>query len=320
MRADRSATAPDTATATDTDTDTDDRASRVPGPPSGATATTPRGMRVRSLGAFFALAFGLGWGTIAIIVLFMDQIEAVFGEIGYTNPVFILAVWSPGIAGVLLVWRHYGPAGVRSFLRRVTLWRMPAAWWVFLVLGVPAIVYAGAAIKGTLGDPFPFSPWQDVLPLLGFALIIGPVEEFGWRGVALPLLQRRFAPLWAGLILGVVWGLWHAPAFLLSGTPQSGWTFGPYFLGVLALSVIWTPLFNVSGGSILIAALFHYQVNGPAWPDAQPWDYVVYGVVALIIVVLNRRRMFSREGAVTDVLMPGDEQRSDARPPATLQA
>ena len=290
----------------------EDQAARIPGQSPGPTAMTKRGMNFRSLGAFFALAFGLGWATIAVIILFTDQIEAVFGEIGYTNPVFILAVWSPGIAGVLLVWRHYGLAGVGSFLRRVTLWRMPVAWWVFLVLGVPAIVYAGAAIKGTLGDPFSFSPWYDVLPLLGFALIIGPVEEFGWRGVALPLLQRRFAPLWAGLILGVIWGLWHAPAFLLSGTPQSGWSFGPYFLGVLALSVIWTPMFNVSGGSILIAALFHYQVNGPAWPDAQPWDYVVYGVVAVIIVVLNRRRMFTREGAATEILMPGDEHQSDA--------
>ena len=163
-----------------------------------------RGLTFRSLGAFFALAFGLGWGTMAAMAVFTDRIEAVFGPIGYTNPVFILAVWSPAIAAFLLVWHHYGAAGVRSFLRRLTLWRMPAAWWAFLVLGVPAIVYLGAAIKGAITDPFAFSPWYDVLPLLGAALIIGPVEEFGWRGVALPLLQRRFPPLGAGLLLGVV--------------------------------------------------------------------------------------------------------------------
>jgi hypothetical protein len=66
-------------------------------------------------------------------------------------------------------------------------------------------------------------------------------------------------------------------------------------------------MFNASGGSILIAMLFHWQINGPAWPDAQPWDYVVYGVAAVLIVLVNRRRMFTREGAVTEILMPGDE-------------
>ena len=50
-------------------------------------------------------------------------------------------------------------------------------------------------------------------------------------------------------------------------------------LGVLALSVIITPLFNAAQGSILMAALFHFQVNGPAWPDAQPWENYLFAVV-----------------------------------------
>jgi len=180
------------------------------------------------------------------------------------------------------------------------------AWWVFLVTGIPAVYYVGAAIKGTLTDSFPFSPWYDVLPALLIGLVIGPIEELGWRGVALPLLQRRVAPLWAGLILGAIWGVWHVPAFLLSGTPQSAWSFGPFFIGVLAISVILTPMFNAARGSLLIAALFHFQMNGPAWPDAQPWDMLVFGIAAVLIVLLNRKAMLSRNGAVTEVLMPGE--------------
>ena len=261
----------------------------------------PPDMNLRTVWWFMAITFALGWGIGAMLFLFADQIEAVFGEMSGTNPVFILLVWSPAIAGVGLVWRHHGLAGVGWYLRRVTRWRVSSPWWAFLLLGIPAVKYLGAAFNGTAGD-FPFSPWYGLLPALALALVIGPVEELGWRGVALPLLQRRYAPLWSSLILGAFWAVWHAPSFLLSGTPQSAWSFGPYLIGVLALSVIITPLFNAAQGSILMAMMFHFQINGPAWPDAQPWENYLFALIAVGVVILNRRAMLSREGAATEVV------------------
>jgi membrane protease YdiL (CAAX protease family) len=280
---------------------------RGAGEQRGRTETSPRDVPFGALGPFFALAFGLGWGIGLLMVLFMEQIEAVFGPIGYTNPVFILIVYSPAIAGLALVWWHCGVAGLGRYFRRLALWRLPGAWWLFLLLGIPAVKYLGAAFNGT-ATTFPFSPWYGALPALVAALLIGPVEELGWRGVALPLLQRRLAPLWASLILGAAWGVWHLPAFLLSGTPQSAWSFGPFVVGVLALSVLVTPMFNASGGSILIAALFHFQMNCPTWPDAQPWENYLFALAAVAIVLLNRRTMLARDSAVTGVLAPAGGQ------------
>jgi hypothetical protein len=77
---------------------------------------------------------------------------------------------------------------------------------------------------------------------------------------------------------------------------------------VVAISVILTPMFNAAGGSLLVAALFHFQMNGPAWPDAQPWDTLVFVAVAVVVVLLNWKAMLTREGAVTGVLMPGEER------------
>ena len=62
----------------------------------------PAGMTPRTLRAFFALAFALGWGVLAALILFTTQVEAIFGEISGTNPVFIVAVYSPAIAAVFL--------------------------------------------------------------------------------------------------------------------------------------------------------------------------------------------------------------------------
>lgn len=264
--------------------------------------TTPS-ISTKTLGPFLALSFGLTWGIVALVILFTEQMIAIFGEMGMTNPLFILAVYAPGLAGLFLVWWHYGLKGLGSFLRRLTLWRAPILWWLFLILGIPAIVYIGATVKGSIDDPFPFSPWYQVLPALALALFLGPIEEFGWRGLALPLLQRRFAPVWAGLILGIFWAVWHIPSFLMSGTPQSAWSFGPFFLGIVAISVILTPFFNASRGSLLIAVLYHFQMMNPIWPDAQPWDNLIYVAVAVIVVWLNRHKMFQREAGITEVLM-----------------
>lgn len=271
------------------------------------TGSARRGMTFGTLVPFLAIAFGLAWGLIALAILFPAQVEAISGPIGYTNPLFILAVYAPGIGGLGLVLWHYGPQGLASYLRRFTLWRMPWAWWGLLIVGIPAIKYLGAVLNGRIFDPFPFSPWYAVLPALLTTLLIGPMEEFGWRGVALPLLQRRFAPLWAGLILGGLWALWHVPAFFLSGTPQSAWALGPYFLGVLAVGFLLTPIFNAARGSLLIAALYHFQMNGPAWPDAQPWENYLFALLAVIVVVLNRKAMLTRAGAPAEVLMSDAE-------------
>ena len=265
-------------------------------------ASKPVGTKM--LAPFLALTFLLSWGIAALLFMFPDQIVETFGELNTANPLIILIVYSPGIAGVVMVLLSSGLRGLGSFFRRLTLGHLPLVWWLFLVLGIPAVVYAGAALNGTLTDPLPFTSWQQALPALAIALLLGPIEEFGWRGLALPLLQRRLAPFWAGLLLGVVWALWHVPAFLSEGMPQNAWAAGPFFLGIVAVSIILTPMFNAARGSLLIAVLFHFQIMNPLFPDAQPWDNFIYIAIAVMVVLLNRRKMFRRDEAVTGVLYP----------------
>ena len=269
---------------------------RSPTPPAGAPLT------FKALIPFLALTFALTWGLAAAFLLFTEPLTAIFGEPGLTNPLVILAIYAPGLAGVLMVWRHAGLRGLASFFRRLGLWQMPWYWWLFMIAGIPAVVYTGAAIKGTFSLSLP--ALGEALPAIALALILGPLEEFGWRGLALPLLQRRFAPFWAGLILGVIWALWHVPSFMMSGMPQSTWSIGPYFLGIITISVILTPIFNAARGSLLIAYLYHFQMMNPLFPDAQPYDNLLYIAVAVVVVFLNRRSMFRRGAGVTDVLLP----------------
>ena len=270
-----------------------------------ATTEAPRvetRTRKPGLGTFFTLTFALTWGIAAMFVLAPD----VAGQAGLTNPLYSLAVYAPAISGIVVAWRRLGTSGLRGFFARLLMIRMSSNAWWFVLAGIPVIVYAGAALSGSAGDSPVFSPWYSVLPTLAAAFFLaGTVEELGWRGVALPLLQRRFSPLASGLLLGLAWAAWHLPAFALSGTVQSAWSFGPYLAGLLALSVIMTWLFNVSNGSILIAWIVHFQAMNPLFPDAQPWDSLLYVLAAVLIVILNRHSMLRRGGdAVTALQRP----------------
>jgi membrane protease YdiL (CAAX protease family) len=257
---------------------------------------------------FLSISFGLTWGLAALLFIAYDQITAIFGEVSMSNPLFILAVYAPLIASTIMIWNRFGFRNLGSFFRRVTLVRTSPWWWVFIIFVIPLAMYAGAAIKGTANSPFPFSPWYLVIPALVQALLLGPTEEFGWCGIALPIMQRKYTPFVAGLLHGVIWMTWHIPAFLIGGTPQSAWAFLPFAFGGIASSLIITALFNDSRGSILLPALIHFQLNNPIWPDAQPWDNLFIVICAIIIVWINRHKMFRRNSGITNLLMPDHDE------------
>lgn len=270
---------------------------------TGSSGTDKRNIHFLSLIPFLLIAFGLAWGILALFIFLPNQMTGIFGALTGQHPLFFLAVYAPAIAAFIIVIYKGGVDGLWRYLSRVLLWRCSPAWYAFLMIGVPLIFLGGSALKGNLfAEPLPFSSFYSLVVAMIFMAIKGPVEEFGWRGLALPLLQRKFAPVWAGLILGVIWGLWHFPAFLLSGTPQSAWSFTPFFIGSVAISVIMTPLFNASRGSILLPALFHFQLISPVWPDAQPYDTFLFTAAAVLVVWLNRKTMFNRKGAATEVI------------------
>ncbi len=72
-------------------------------------------MGMRALGPFFTISFGLIWGIALLMILFSEQLVSSFGEIDTTNPLYILAVYKVGLAGVFLVLRFYGLRGLLSY-------------------------------------------------------------------------------------------------------------------------------------------------------------------------------------------------------------
>lgn len=257
----------------------------------------------RAIIPFLALTFGIAWGLFVLLLTIPDTLTAVSGPVSVSNPLFILAVYAPALAALTVLALYGGVSAIGPFAKRLLLWRISPIWLAFVVLGIPAVSVVGAAIKGgPLVAPIPEGGMSGLLGGLAFMLLLGPVEELGWRGVALPILQRHMAPIWAGIVLGLIWGIWHLPAFLAPSTPQSEWNFMPFLGGAVAVSVILAALFNATRGSLLWAALFHFQLNNPLSPDGQPWDMALFALVAVVVVLLNRETMLKRGHGATQVI------------------
>jgi uncharacterized protein len=87
------------------------------------------------------------------------------------------------------------------------------------LLGPFGLAAVAAALTVANGAPAPnigaYTDWLGIgLALLSTIIIVGLFEEVGWRGFALPRLQRRFDALWAVLVLGVIWAPWHLPELI----------------------------------------------------------------------------------------------------------
>ncbi|MCC0023799.1 MAG: CPBP family intramembrane metalloprotease [Hyphomicrobiaceae bacterium] len=255
-----------------------------------------------ALVSYFAITFAITWGIGGTFIFLPDWAEATFGQLSGLHPLYFLATWAPAIAGIGLVWAYGGLSGLRAFFSRLTLWR-GGLWWLFILIAMPLVFIAGSLIKGggLLAD-LPEEGLGVAFLITGLMFFLGPIEEFGWRGVALPILQRHVAPVWAAIIIGTVWGLWHLPAFYLSGVVFADWDFPLFLCGCVVLAVLVTPIFNATQGNLLLPMMFHWQAIIPFWPDAQPWDTWIFAAIAAVIIWVKRDTMFSSPGAVTRVI------------------
>lgn len=107
------------------------------------------------------------------------------------------------------------------------------------------------------------SSFVNLVILIPMFLIIGGMEEIGWRGFWLKRElqineQRRF---WVVLKVGIVWQLWHLPLFLMLGTYQQLRTnILLHTLSTLAITFLIGGLY-IRGRSTFLCVILHSLIN-----------------------------------------------------------
>ena len=218
-------------------------------------------VRRRPVATFFALSYLGTWVIWAPLVVARGSLPAPLELV-----LVLLGSLVPSTVAIVLVAHLHGKAGLRRFLARLTKARVGVRWYLALLL-LPMLVPLGVGLSVVFGGPKPTldTTVLGALLLLGIHIFPGSAmgEELGWRGFALPLLQRERSALGVSLVLGAIWGLWHFPLYLVGTDIRPLSIFPAFVLAVIATSVICTWLYNSTGGSLLIIVLFHASSNLP---------------------------------------------------------
>lgn len=243
---------------------------------------------------FFLLAFVWTW------LLHLPRLLAAAGWLslpgGISSGLGIVAAFGPALAAFVLTGFRFGNDGLRILWRRGweipcrKVWLLPA----LLLMPLSSLVTLGWLTAVGVSLPWEYALPPAMLVPVGLLIWLGGAlpEEFGWRGFALDRLQAHLGPLPASLALGLIWSLWHLPLHFIPGTTQSILPIGEFTIQTLVLAILYTWLHNRTGGSVLIAGLFHATGNLtgaliPSWVlPLGRWMGLLPLLITAVIVVL----------------------------------
>ena len=186
----------------------------------------------------------------------------------------VIGTFGPLVAAVIVTAQESGRAGLRSLLDRVVRWRVSPIWYAIVLLGPILLYLAALALEVVLlgTQPPSLGALIGVLPILiiltvYMVIFVGLGEEVGWRGYALPALQARYGAMASSVILGALWALWHLPLFFNPDTHYSNLPFVLQLAFQVPLAILFTWVFNSTGGSVLMAILMHavFNASGRLW-------------------------------------------------------
>ncbi|HUT66104.1 MAG TPA: CPBP family intramembrane glutamic endopeptidase [Spirochaetota bacterium] len=136
----------------------------------------------------------------------------------------------------------------QPYIKSLFRYRVGLLWHIIVLVlpyiiqlvsfGVSALVDRNASLSGNL------QPWYMIFAYFPFMIAGGGLEEWGWRGIALPELEKRYNAVVSTFILGAVWSLWHLPLFFIPGVVQYEMSLISFALSVMAMSFILTWIYN----------------------------------------------------------------------------
>jgi membrane protease YdiL (CAAX protease family) len=250
------------------------------------------------LTAYFSLAFLITWILISPLVLSaLNLLPFKVSEHWHS-----LGALGPIGAALIVTAMIGGKAGLSEFWGRLTKWKVGAGR-IFISIFSPFVMFLLSVlivqVSGNASLDFGKLTSSEYTTFAGLGILLLPAiaygigEEAGWRGFALPRLQNGRNALWATFLLSIFWALWHIPMFFYRFEFSIGMVIG-FFIGLFAGAIWMTFLYNSTGGSTLMVALWHTTWNIvnviglDVSVDAVSWMSAMVMIAAVVVLIVGK--------------------------------
>jgi membrane protease YdiL (CAAX protease family) len=246
---------------------------------------------------YFLLTFTISW-TAAFLVAAPKLFQAAPLPKLTGILMFPAMLLGPSLSGIFLTHKLGGREGLRDLFARMRRIRFPLRWYIAVPIPPAMVLVVLFCFKTLISPAYTRNRfWLGAT----FGILAGFLEEIGWMGFVYPRLRERFSVLPAAAILGLLWGLWHAPVidFLGAASPH-GRALPAFFAAFIAAMTAMRVLiawFYERTQSIALARLIHISSTAslvvfspPAVNPAQEavW-YALYAVGLWLVAILFLR-------------------------------
>jgi uncharacterized protein len=245
--------------------------------------------------SYFVIAYGITWGGI-LIFLASRGFQHTSLQVQDTSILFVIVflamLLGPSASGIVLTALFDGRNGLQEMWLRIRRWQVGLPWYAISLLTVPVLTLVIFSALSAFISPTYAPSFRIVLGIAG--LVAGCFEEIGWTGFATPYLLKKNNPLKAGLVLGLLWALWHMLADFsgnisnLSTTEWMSWFVIYWVLPLTAYRILMTWVYSHTQ-SVFLAQLMHASYTG--WLIVlSPWtpntDLLWEGIFAAVLWIL----------------------------------
>jgi len=211
----------------------------------------------------------------------------------------ILSVFTPSILALIFTAIKKGKKGVYELFIKQTIKKTRLKWLLLSMIGIPLV--ASLAILTSLNfDISNFSlRTTQLLPQIVVIVLIALGEEYGWRGYLLPKLMNNFNMFYSSIILGLVWGFWHFPAYLIGTGVPAQMNFMVFLLWVIMATFFISWIYYYTK-SVLTSILVHISANVafnylfllPEFTGSMNtfWIFILFLVIVIMNVLYVKRK------------------------------